>query len=404
MKRTLSLLLVLLTCLSLIVFPTHATASAATINESSTFPMDELKIVRTNTKLDKDQEKIAAKDGGHVWFGWDLSGGDTSLEAPFTGTVLYKDNGGTHAVFFQSTDKVYLPNGKLDYVTLMLCHDDNVNDLKVGQKITKGSHLYDQGTFGNGKKGTYDRHVHIEAAVGKLGVSNKNSLSKNLSLIRNNNVGIQLYDCFYLKSSCKRTRDYIVVVCQGNKKITFSWKTLVDINKVNITTVNKAFTGSNIAVKDMLSVKNGSTALTAGKNFVLSRDTVKNVGKYDVTITGIAQYYGSVKKTVTVTPKAPTITSLSAVKTLNRVIVKWSAVSGVSGYRIQISRDKNFSGAHTSNVDSSTTTISYNKVSWGTLKKGVTYYVRVAAKQKVSYGGSTVEILSAWSPVKTIKY
>ena len=72
--------------------------------------------------------------------------------------------------------EIKLANGTEQYLTCMFTHDDAINsNVKVGATIKQGDYFYDQGTFGDGKKGTYDRHLHMEIAVGKMGTNDKKS-------------------------------------------------------------------------------------------------------------------------------------------------------------------------------------------------------------------------------------
>ncbi len=404
MKKTVSVLLAILTLLS--VFSLNLTAAdAAGTYESAVFPMNELKVVRTNVKLDKDQQKYADKNGGHVKFAWDLAGSDTSLEAPFTGKVLYIDKGNEHAVFFQSCSKVYMPDGRLDYLTLMLVHDDNVSDLKVGQVIRQGQHLYDQGTFGKGRKGAYARHVHIEAAVGKIGISTKNKVGKNMSLIRDAKKGVQLYDCFYLNANCKRTRDYIVVRSLKNKKITFGWKMIGNLNKATVSAATVAFTGRDIGVAGALNVKYGKTRLKAGRDYTVSVAAVKDVGRYDVTVTGIYGYVGTLKTTVTVTPAIPSFGSGSAKDNLIPLLTS-SENSSDCGYQIRMGKKKDLSDAKTYCINCALTENSLDASAFlkAVLFEGGTRYVRVCACRRVSYHGKSIELRSDWSEVTSVKF
>lgn len=207
-------------------------AAAEAQTELAMFPMTVLNIVRTNTKIDADQKKYADPAGGHVHYAWDLSGKDTTLVAPFTGKVIFADKSGAHSVILESVNKVKLANGTEDYITCMFTHDDKLNsNIKVGDTIKQGDYFYDQGTFGDGKTGTFDRHVHIEAAVGRPSSSDKSSFGKLLNYLRSSK-GRQLADVFHLAYGTTHQKDYVKVACLNDKIIKFDWKTLaaVDFN------------------------------------------------------------------------------------------------------------------------------------------------------------------------------
>ena len=211
------------------VSPLQASATDA-VTEHALFPMSVLNIVRTNTKIDADQVGIAASNGGHVHYAWDLSGSDTSLVAPFTAKIIFADKSGGHSVIIESTSKVKLANGSESYVVAMFTHDDTLNsNIKVGDTIKQGEHFYDQGTFGDGKKGTYDRHVHIEVALGQTTKNDRSSFNNLLKFLRSSK-GRQLADVFHLAYGTTHKKDYVKVVCQNNKIIKFNWKTLTKVN------------------------------------------------------------------------------------------------------------------------------------------------------------------------------
>lgn len=69
---------------------------------------------------------------------------------------------GGHGVTFESTRKVHLPNGKLDYLTILFMHDNSPPYTKIGQTVKQGQLCYRTGTFGYA---TGD-HVHTCAGQG----------------------------------------------------------------------------------------------------------------------------------------------------------------------------------------------------------------------------------------------
>lgn len=96
--------------------------------------------------------------------------------APFTGVVKQKDSRWGY-VLFQSTDRVYYPDGTLDYMTVGFMHDENISDISVGQTIGQGTVFYDAGGQGKKSDGTYG-HVygnHVDISVFKGAV---NSVTK----------------------------------------------------------------------------------------------------------------------------------------------------------------------------------------------------------------------------------
>lgn len=95
----------------------------------------------------------------------DNAGKDTKIDdvlAPFDGVIRKIYNYG-NSVWFESTTKVRAADGTIDYFTVMFTHDNDVPNLKVGQKIKQGANFYQEGT--NNSKAN---HVHIEAGRGKF--------------------------------------------------------------------------------------------------------------------------------------------------------------------------------------------------------------------------------------------
>ena len=96
----------------------------------------------------------------------DIAGKDTgieSLKAPFTG-IIKKIYTGDNAVWLESVDKVLYADGTIDYMTVLTIHDNDISNLKVGDKITQGEIYYDEGSFGNAT----GNHIHLAVGKGKF--------------------------------------------------------------------------------------------------------------------------------------------------------------------------------------------------------------------------------------------
>lgn len=98
----------------------------------------------------------------------DLAGKDTGRDlfyAPFD--VVCMDTGNKdvegNAVFWQSQNKVRFADGTIDYATIMVLHDDNLNGIYVGAKYTQGTQIGQEGSAGNAT----GNHNHFEIAKGK---------------------------------------------------------------------------------------------------------------------------------------------------------------------------------------------------------------------------------------------
>lgn len=229
--------------------------------EYAMFPFNEIYISRTNRLLDPDQ-KNAMRDGGHYKYAFDLIGSDNNVKAPFTGKLKYIQKGGSHYVIFQSKNKVRIANGKIDYVTLMLCHDNDVSNLKVGQEIKQGEVFYQQGTYGN----VTGKHLHIEAAIGKY---------TTLMQVRNN--GSQLNDVLFLAQNTKRTKDYIKVSkANGGYKIYLTWR-IAGVSKPVAPKIYFNSPVSDISVNDQISFSWAKVANATSYDVYVNGKKVKNI-------------------------------------------------------------------------------------------------------------------------------
>jgi len=95
----------------------------------------------------------------------DLAGrgsGTDTVYAPFDCVVkrIYTPCNG---VWIESTNKVIFADGTIDYMTILLLHDNNISNLYVGKIIKQGEAFYQEGTKG---KAT-GNHVHLNVARGK---------------------------------------------------------------------------------------------------------------------------------------------------------------------------------------------------------------------------------------------
>lgn len=122
--------------------------------EYAIFPMEYLHITQTSG------------EGTHL-YNWavDFAGVDTGIDdfyAPFTLRIV-RIQKGYNIVWAQSVEKVHLANGGLDYVTVLLEHSNNIDDLYVGQVIPQGQVFYSEGTAGNAS----GNHVHCEFGLGE---------------------------------------------------------------------------------------------------------------------------------------------------------------------------------------------------------------------------------------------
>lgn len=128
----------------------------------------------------------------------DDAGIDTGIDhiiAPFTG-IIRKIYTVSNEVWLESLDKVEYPDGTIDYMTILFCHDNDVSNLFVGKVVNKGEQFYQEGTKGNAS----GNHVHFECAQGKF---TGTGWHKNDAGYWSINNGKRPEDCLWIDDSIK---------------------------------------------------------------------------------------------------------------------------------------------------------------------------------------------------------
>ncbi len=162
----------------------------------------------------------------------------------------------------------------------------------------------------------------------------------------------------------------------------------------------KTFTYDGKAKKPTVTVKVGSKTLVSGTDYTLKCSDNVNAGLAKVVVTFKGNYAG--KKTVyyEIQPKGTSVSSL--VKASKAITVKWKAQeelmakTKVTGYQIQLARDKEFT-LEKKSVTVKGPNITAKKITG--LKGARTYYVRIRTYKTVN----GVNVYSAWSTAKGIK-
>ncbi len=95
----------------------------------------------------------------------DMQPTNSMVFAPFNAKIVRKDVGYAvcNGVWIQSVDKVRYADGSFDYMTVLYMHDDNIDNLSIGQMLTQGEFFYQSGTTGNSS----GAHVHIAVYRGE---------------------------------------------------------------------------------------------------------------------------------------------------------------------------------------------------------------------------------------------
>ena len=123
--------------------------------EKAVFGMDTLNVTQGMNNSFSHKGVLAIDVAGK-------DGGIESIRAPFTGTIKRIYQG--YVVWLESKNKVKYADGTEDYMTVMLMHDNNTSDLKVGQVIKQGQIFFQEGTKGYAT----GNHIHLACGKGKF--------------------------------------------------------------------------------------------------------------------------------------------------------------------------------------------------------------------------------------------
>lgn len=184
-----------------------------------------------------------------------VDGGISDSIMPFDGTVKKLYPADANEVWVQSDSKVKYADGTEDYMTIMFAHDNDISNLKVGQKIKAGTVFYQEGTKGK----AYGNHVHFECAKGKFtGSGWYQDASGAWSIIN----GKKATDCLWIDDSYKviDTRGYTF------KKVVTHFGTPVSRDKN----------------KDQVQIKEGMTSVRARKTANGEILGYMNIGLYNM--------------------------------------------------------------------------------------------------------------------------
>lgn len=107
-------------------------------------------------------------------------------------------NRGTNTLWIESTEKVLIPNGKLDYVTIMIIHpnDSDIGDLKVGQTFKKNDIVCYEGM-----DGATGNHIHMAVGMGKMTGGGWTQNSKGKWVLTTEHGTIKPEEAFYIDKS-----------------------------------------------------------------------------------------------------------------------------------------------------------------------------------------------------------
>lgn len=246
-----------------------------------------------------------------------------------------------------------------------MCAHDNLDALNslsstcIGLGLTKGEMCSVCGTVTVAQK-TVDKKPHTYKTT-----TTKATLKKN---------GKQVTKC---------------TVCGDIK----SSKTIYYPKSVKLSTSTYTYNGKTKTPTVVVKDSKGNTLKKDTDYTVKYASGRKNPGKYTVTVTFKGKYSGTKKLTLTIKPKAPSVTDIYS-KTKGKAVIKWNNVAGESGYQLYYSTSKNGTYKKVKSYEANKLAGSKTK-----LKSGKTYYFKVRAYKKTSSG----TVYSSWSAVKSVK-
>ena len=140
--------------------------------------------------------------------------------------------------------------------------------------------------------------------------------------------------------------------------------------KVTLAFEQKVYTGK--AIKPAVTVEYDGVKLKKGTDYTVTYKNNKKVGTASVTITGKGNYSGKQTVKFTITPKA--VSGFTVTRGTSRNALKWNAVTGATGYEIEIDKYTSSDGYW----------FSYDKTVTKTSKKAA-YNHKISANRYVAF-------------------
>lgn len=168
------------------------------------------------------------------------------------------------------------------------------------------------------------------------------------------------------------------------------------VSKLTVSLSKTSCTYTGEAVKPSVTVKDGSVELVKNTDYTLSYSKNTAVGTAYVTIKGMGNYSGSVKKSFSIVPKTTAVSGASSKKS-KQLTVKWKKNTTGSGYQVQVAANKSFTKNKKTKTVTKNSTVSTTLTG---LKAKTKYYIRIRTQKVV--GEKTY--YSAWKTYsKTVK-
>lgn len=173
--------------------------------------------------------------------------------------------------------------------------------------------------------------------------------------------------------------------------ITKTFRIAYSISGYTATLSTTSYTYNGSARTPGITLKNGTTTLVKGTDYIVTYSANTSPGIATVKIVGTGKYTESITKTFTIKPKTPTVTGTGGTKVAN---ISWSNVTGDTGYVVYMATSQN--GTYSKLYVANSSTLKYQKTA---LTTGKTYYFKVRSYKK----SGTTYIYSAYSSIVPVK-
>ncbi len=99
--------------------------------------------------------------------------GNGNAYAPFDCKVVAKATSEGNTIAIESLAKVEFADGTVDYMTIMVAHDDDISNISIGKTFKQGEVFYQEGNAGTSS----GSHIHLETARGAYSKRSNSSQS-----------------------------------------------------------------------------------------------------------------------------------------------------------------------------------------------------------------------------------
>ena len=99
--------------------------------------------------------------------------GNGNAYAPFDCKVVAKSPSNGNTIAIESLEKVEFADGTIDYMTIMVAHDDDISNISIGKTYKQGDVFYQEGNAGTSS----GSHIHLETARGAYSKRSNSSQS-----------------------------------------------------------------------------------------------------------------------------------------------------------------------------------------------------------------------------------